>query len=651
MKAQINLFDEIIVDNFAGGGGASTGIELATGRPVTIAINHDPAAILMHKTNHPHTLHLQASVWDVDPEEVCAGRPVGLAWFSPDCKHFSKAKGSALVDRNIRGLAWIVLRWAGTVRPRVIILENVEEFTTWGPVRKGKPIKSKQGKTFQKWLSQLEALGYKVEYRELVAADYGAPTTRKRFVLVARCDGKPIVWPARTNAPKDSEEVKSGKLLPWRAAAEIIDFSLPMYSIFATKEEIKEKYGVTVVRPLAENTQRRAIRGVDKYTIKSGDPFLIPVGYGERAGQAPRVHDINAPLPTVVSTVKTHLVEPLVAPFVAQAKFQNAAQDIQKPLSTITSVGAHELVEPLLEPYTFSNTGGSVGAPADQPIGTVRTAGGQVLAAANLMQYHTEQGEENARVNDLDDPLPTVDASNRYGLTAAHLTEFYGNGNPLDPKDPMHTVTGHDREALTAVHLDKYFAGGYKCAGNGADEPLSTITVEPRHGLVASHMMEFKGQNVGQGLEQPLRTITAGGGEFGLASVRIEKYDPEAPFSSRWLGHWPEIRALLNKHCGYHLADDEILLLRIGGAWYFLSDITMRMLTPKELYAAMGFPPDYIFDFIDPSTGKPYPKSAQVARCGNAVCPQMASAVVRANLPEWAVELQTMAELERMIAV
>ncbi len=699
MRAQISLLDEIIVDNFAGGGGASTGIELATGRPVAIAINHDPAAILMHRKNHPHTEHLQASVWDVDPEQVCAGRPVGLAWFSPDCKHFSKAKGSALVDRNIRGLAWIVLRWAGTVRPRVIILENVEEFTTWGPVRKGKPVKRKQGQTFQKWLSQLEALGYKVEHRELVAADYGAPTTRKRFVLVARCDGQPIVWPARTHAPKDSEEVRSGKLLPWRAAAEIIDFSLPMYSIFATKEEIKETYGVNVVRPLAENTLRRAIRGVDKYTIRSGDPFLIPVGYGERAGQAPRVHDLGAPLPTVVSTVKQHLVEPLVAPFVAQAKFQNAAQDIQKPLSTITSVGAHELLTPVMAPYTFSNTGGSVGAPADQPIGTVRTAGGQVLAAANLMQYHTEkdpsaslrsaQDDRAARVNDLDDPLPTVDASNRYGLAAAHLTEYYGNGNPLDPRDPMHTVTGHDREALTAVHLDKYFAGGYKCAGNGADEPLSTITVEPRHSLVATHiqkyfggvvgakasdplptvtavdhnaltaahMMEFKGQDVGQRADRPLRTITAsagkdrqcGGGTFGLAAVRIEKYEPDAPFCDRWLGHWPEIRALLNKHCGYKLADDEILLLRIGEAWYFLSDITMRMLTPKELYAAMGFPPDYIIE--RDYTGKPYPKSAQVARCGNAVCPQMASAVVRANLPEWAVELHTMAELERMVAV
>lgn len=530
----------------------------------------------------------------------------------------------------------------------MIILENVEEFQTWGPVRKGKPIKSKSGQTFQKWLSQLEALGYKVEYRELVAADYGAPTTRKRFVLIARCDGKPIVWPERTHAPADSEEVKSGKCKPWRAAAEIIDWTVPMYSVFDTKEEIKEKYGVNAVRPLADNTMRRVIRGVDKFTIKSGRPFLVPTGYGERPGQAPRVHDIQAPVPTVVATGKQNLVEPKLSPFIAQDKFQNAAQDIKRPLTTVTSVGAHELVGPKLAPYTFSNTGGSVGSAADQPVGTVRTAGGQVLAAANLMQYHAEQGD-NARVNELSDPLPTVDASNRHALTAAHLTEYYGNGNPLDLKEPMHTVTGHDREALVAVHLDKYFAGGYKGCGNGADEPVTTITVEPRQSLVAAHMVKFKGKNLGHDAREPMQTVTAGGGEFALAAVRIEKYDPDAPFCSRWLGHWPEIRALLNRHCGYTLAEDEILLLQIAGTWYFLSDITMRMLTPRELYAAMGFPPDYIIE--RDYTGKPYPKSQQVARCGNAVCPQMASAVVRANFPEWAVELHTMEELERMIAV
>ncbi len=538
-KAQIDLLDEIIVDNFAGGGGASTGIELATGRPVTIAINHDPAAILMHRTNHPYTEHLQASVWDVDPVEVCAGRKVGLAWFSPDCKHFSKAKGSALVDRNIRGLAWIVLRWAGTVRPRVIILENVEEFQTWGPVRKGKPVKSKSGQTFLKWKKQLQDLGYEVEHRELVAADYGAPTSRKRFLLIARCDGQPIVWPERTHAPTDSREVRSGQCKPWRSAAEILDWSLPMYSIFADKEEIKAKYGVNIVRPLKPNTLRRIIRGVDKFTIRSGRPFIVE------------------------------------------------------------------------------------------------------KQAANFIQYHTEQ-TERVRANGLSEPLPTVDASNRYGLTAAHLTEYYGNGMPIDITEPMRTVTSHDREALTAVHLDKYFCGAYKGCGNGADEPLSTITTEPRQSLVAAHVAEFKGRDTGQPADRPLRTITAGGGEFAAVTSRLERCGED--FRA---GHWPEIRALLNRYCGYELGEDEIILLTISGVTYFISDISMRMLAPKELYAAMGFPPDYVIE--RDYTGKAYPKSQQVARCGNAVCPPMASAVVRANLPEWAVELSTMEELKERI--
>ncbi len=643
INAQIDLFDEIIVDNFAGGGGASTGIELATGRPVTIAINHDHAAILMHKTNHPHTEHLQASVWDVDPREVCAGRPVGLAWFSPDCKHFSKAKGSALVDRNIRGLAWIVLRWAGTVKPRIIILENVEEFTTWGPVRKGKPVKKKAGQTFNKWLRQLKDCGYHVEHRELVAADYGTPTTRKRFVLIARCDGKPIVWPKRTHAPADSWLVRDGKCKPWIAAAEIIDFSLPMYSIFATKEEIKEKYGVNAVRPLAENTMKRAIRGVDKHTIKSGAPFLIPTGYGERAGQAPRVHDINAPLPTVVSTGKQNLVQPFLSPFINQQKFQNEPQNIKKPLSTITPVGAHELVGAALSPFTFSNTGSSTGAPADDPVGTVRTAGGQILAAANLIQYHTEQ-TERVRSTGLADPLPTVDGSNRQGLVSAHLTEYYGNGQPINISDPLHTVTGHDREALVSAVIHPIHNGGYKGKGNKPDAPLNTVTSSGGMMLAAHHIAEFKGQDVGQRMDKPLRTITAGGGEFAVVGTEIRSYEPDAD-----LGYWPEIRALLNRHCGYTLADNEVLLLKINGRMWYISDITMRMLTPRELYAAMGFPPDYIIE--RDYTGKPYPKSQQVARCGNAVCPPLAAAVVRANMPEWSMIITTMAELERVIAV
>ena len=603
---QINLLDEIIVDNFAGGGGASTGIELATGRPVTIAINHDPAAILMHKTNHPYTQHLQASVWDVDPVQVCAGRPVGLAWFSPDCKHFSKAKGAALVDRNIRGLAWIVLRWAGTVRPRVIILENVEEFQTWGPVRKGKPVKSKSGDTFQKWLSQLEALGYKVEYRELVAADYGAPTTRKRFVLIARCDGQPIRWPERTHAPRDSEEVRSGKCKPWVSAAEIIDWSLPCPSIFAGKAEIKEQYGVNAVRPLAYNTMRRIIRGVDKFTIKSGDPFIVQTGYGERKGQAPRVHDIREPVSTVVSTTKQNLCRPIVAPLTVTNTSNSVGAPADQPVHTVrTGGGGQMLVTPNLVQHKFEN------GPQDiqKPLTTITSVGAHEFVAPNLIQYHAEQGDY-ARAQGLSAPISTVDASNRYGLVTAQMTEYYGNGSPLNVKDPMHTATSHDREALTLAHV-----------------------------------AAFKGQDIGQRADKPLRTVTAQGGEFGVVSVRTVKYAPGAD-----LGYWPQIRDLLNKHCGYHLADDDVLLIWIHGAWYYIRDIGLRMLTPPELYRAMGFPADYIID--RDYLGRDYPKTQQVARCGNAVCPPMARAVVAANMPEWCViDISTMAELMKVVAV
>lgn len=708
MSAQISIFDEIIVDNFAGGGGASTGIELAVGKPVTIAINHNPAAILMHKTNHPHTEHLQASVWDVDPVEVCAGRPVGLAWFSPDCKHFSKAKGSALVDRNIRGLAWIVLRWAAKVRPRIIILENVEEFQTWGPVRKGKPVKKKSGQTFARWLGQLRALGYAVEHRELVAADYGAPTTRKRFVLIARCDGKPIVWPERTHAPRDSEEVKTGNCLPWRSASEIIDWTEPMYSIFATKQEIKAQYGVNAVRPLADNTLRRIIRGVDKFTIKSdqpfillgdfmrdgkierdpqisrdenGQPFIVPTGYGERKGQAPRVHDIDKPLPTVVSTCKQNLAEPVLKPFLAECNHSGTGHiaDVGKPIGTVTQKCTMGVCAPMLAPITLPNTCNSVGSPADQPVHTITTAGNQILVAASLMsigqtgggdrirdlsdpapttvskqeaclvaanlfQYHTEQTEE-ARVSGLEAALPTVDGSNRHGLVAAHLVEYYGNGQPIDPKEPMHTATSHDREALTAAFLQPYHAGGYHGKGNPPTEPCNTITSSGGQSMVAAHVVEFKGQDIGQRPDKPLRTITASAGEFAIAAVRTARYAPGAA-----LGYWPEVRALLNKYCGYTLADDEILLLWVRGAWHYIHDIAMRMLKPRELYAAMGFPTDYIID--QDYTGKAYPKTQQVARCGNAVCPPMARAVVAANMPEYyVVGITTMAELERRCAV
>lgn len=503
--AQETMTGEIIVDNFAGGGGASTGIEIATGMAVAIAINHDPAAILMHKTNHPYTEHLQASVWDVDPKAVCRGRPVGLAWFSPDCKHFSKAKGAALVDRKIRGLAWITLRWAATVRPRVVILENVEEFQTWGPVRKGKPVKKLAGTTFRKFISQLEALGYAVEFRELVAADFGAPTSRKRFYMIARCDGKPIAWPKPTHSKTGADGLPK-----WRCASEIIDWSLPCPSVFASKSEIMDKYGLKAVRPLAKNTMRRIIRGVDKFTIRSGKPFIVP---------------------------------------------------------------------------------------------------GKPLLAPALIQYHTEQ-TESVRASGLGTPINTVDASNRYGLTCANLVEYYTGGRPLDVREPMHTVTSHDREAV-----------------------------------VAAHVVKFKGDNLGHGADEPMQTVTTSAGEFAACEAYLEKMH-----GGDELGYWPLIRDLLNEFCGYTLAEDEVLLLEIGGALYYIADIGLRMLSPRELYNAMGFPPDYIID--RDYLGHEYGRSKQVARCGNAVCPPVASALVRANLPEWCgVTITTMAQLMACVAV
>ena len=586
---QIDFVEEMIIDNFAGGGGASTGIEFATGRAVDAAINHDPDAILMHQTNHPQTRHYCESVWDVDPWEVTRGRPVGLAWFSPDCKHFSKAKGSKPVDRNIRGLAWIVLKWAGTVKPRVIILENVEEFQTWGPVRKGKPVKSRRGETFRKWKEQLQALGYEIDHRELVAADYGAPTIRKRFFLIARCDGKPIIWPERTHAPKDSEEVKNGKCKPWRGAAEIIDWTIPCPSIFDTTDEIKEKYGIRAIRPLAVNTQKRIARGIEKFVLQNKEPFIVPIGYGERKGQAPRVHDIKEPVSTVVSSGKQYLCQPELSPFIVQVNHkgeQFRGQELEEPIPTITGKHGYGLATPVMTAIAVSKAE-------------------QYLAMPSLIQYHTEQSER-VRGQGMDEPIMTLDAANRYGLSVSYLAEYFQNGRPLDVKSPLHTSTTKDRECVVETFISKFYKTG-----------------------------------IGQKPDEPLHTVTTSAGHFGIVTVKMSR-------SEMNLHHWNEVRELLNAYCGYAIAEDEILLLDVNGTLYFISDIGLRMLTPRELYAANGFPPDYIIDHD--YTGKAYGKTKQVARCGNAMPPPFAEALVRANLPEMCGRrFETMQELYGVI--
>lgn len=463
--------NEIIVDNFAGGGGASEGMEMGLGCHVDIAINHDPLAIEMHKINHPETKHYCESVWDVDPVEACDGRPVGLAWFSPDCKHFSKAKGSKPVDKNIRGLAWVVVRWAALVSVRKFKLENVEEFKTWGPLIEiapsiFKPDPERKGETFDAFIKCLttglpyshpawdeiidilgddfpcyrklhKGLGYQVEYRTLAACDYGTPTTRKRLFLVARNDGYPIQFPEKTHGAKNSG------LKPFKTAADIIDWSIPVKSIFDRP------------KPLAENTLKRIARGIQKFVIDNPEPFIVgKPGYS------------------------------FITPFIDRQFSQSSCNSVEKPLGTVTAggMGKSALVSPL------------------------------------LIQYYGSTKEDEFRGHGVKEPLKTLSTSNRYGLVNAFLIQYYG------------TSTGHK-----------------------LNEPLHTITTKDR---------------------------------FGLVMIKGEKYQ--------------------------------------------IIDIGMRMLQPHELFAAMGFPDDYIISHD--SNGKKLSKNNQVARCGNAVCPPVAKALVEANL-------------------
>ncbi len=512
---------ELIVDNFAGGGGTSTGIELATGYSVDIAINHDPEAIKMHKANHPNTKHYCENVWAVDPVKACKGHPVALAWFSPDCKHFSKAKGGKPKDKNIRGLAWVACRWAGLVRPRVIMLENVEEFKTWGPLgRRHHPVKGKQGKTFEKFVQQLTDLGYEVQCWELIAADYGAPTMRKRFFMIARCDGKPIVFPEPTHGPSDSEAVKEGLVKPYVGAYTQLDFSLPCPSIFDTSEEIKKKYGIRAVRPLAPKTMERIARGLKKFVLDNPEPFIIQCNHGG----------------------------------------ERRPNDIRKPMPTITGKHGYGIVEPTFAPYMGTNTTNHPGGNCKDPIHTITTGNQQCLISPTLIQYHSETAQGEVRGQTIEDPIMTVDGSNRYGLVTSFLSKFYKSGIGQDEREPLHTIT------TSAGHF----------------------------GEVRAFLIKYYGQGTGQDIKEPLDTVTS---------------------------------------------RDRFGLVTINGTDYQIVDIGLRMLEPRELYGCQGFPDDYIIDHD--YTGKTYPRSEQVRRCGNAVCPPIPAALVRANLPELCVAERT----------
>lgn len=638
-RPQISLFDELIVDNFAGGGGASVGMELATGRPVDIAINHDPAAILMHRANHPYTKHYREDVWKIDPRKICGGRPVALAWFSPDCKHFSKAKGGKPRSKKIRGLAWVAMKWAGTVRPRVIMLENVEEFQTWGPLDKdGQPIKKESGRTFHAFINALGYLGYKVEFRELRACDYGAPTIRKRFFLIARCDGKPIIWPEPTHGDPNSQEVKAGKLKPWRTAAEIIDWSLPCPSIFESTAAIKAQYQLHAVRPLAENTMKRVARGIDKFVLKNPQPFIVQCNHG---GDLFRGQQAEAPLQTITGKHGYGIATPVLAVNTAN----NTGTKPDEPLKTITTGGHHMLVTPYMTAIGQTGFSEDRSYGTDQPVRTIVSKAEQCMIAPSLIQYHSETQDGEVRGQPVNEQLRTVDASNRYAVTTAFLSKYYaggyhGKGNT--PMDPLNTITAADHNALVTSQLVQL---NNHCIGQPEMEPMNTVTGGAGHfGETRAMLMKYYGTGEGQKISDPLGTVTARD-RFGLVLLKTEKLESGVP-----CGHWPEIREMLNQYCGYNLKNDEILVYVINGTEYIIVDIGLRMLTPRELFAAQGFPPDYIID-VD-CEGNAYPKSEQVARCGNAVPPPFAVALVRANLPELCVKhCHSMAELRETMAV
>ncbi len=419
----------LIVDNFAGGGGASLGIRMALGRDVDIAVNHDENAIVMHAANHPHTEHLCESVWTVDPIQVCRGRPVELAWFSPDCKHFSRAKGGKPVEKRVRGLAWVAVKWAKLVRPRVICLENVREFIEWGPLGMDNlPRLDAKGKTFNRFVAMLRNLGYAVEWRNLNAADYGAPTCRKRLFLIARCDGERICWPFPTHSQGDRLFGSS----PWRTAAECIDFSLPCPSIFDRK------------RPLADKTLRRIAAGLRRFVIDSPDPFIVTCNH---SGDEFR------------------------------------GQSIKQPFATITgSRDAHGVVMPHVQKFF----GGVVGHSVNRPIGTITAVDHHAVASAYLTKYHGQKADES-RCPTPDDPISTLDTQNRFGLCAAYLEKFYGTARGSSLDAPAPTITGQaggGHLAEVRAFLVKYYGCG---TGQRISEPAATITSRDRLGLVTVH--------------------------------------------------------------------------------------------------------------------------------------------------------------------
>jgi len=621
---------ELVVVHFAGFGGADIGIEEAY-RAADIAINHSPVAIAVHRANHPNTEHYECDILEVDPMEATKGRPVGILWASPDCRHHSKAKGGKPRSKKVRALAWVVVKWASAVKPRLIFLENVEEFEDWGPLdASGQPDPARKGLTFRRWVNQLRKLGYHVEWRERIAANTGAPTIRKRLYLVARCDGKAIVWPEGEFA-----KVPTGRKKPWRSAAEYcIDWDLPGKTIFGRK------------KPLAKNTRRRIARGLWKFTINTPTPFLVPL-----RGTSPShysVHDVHAPLSTVSgqgthhALVGTHLTE------FANASTQRVFS-AEEPLRTqcaqvkgghFAMVGAH------VTKFRANSTGSAI----DAPLHTV-TAGGAMarpagaahamgLVAGSLIQVGWgERSGQAPRALDPGAPLGTVVAGGvKQAAVSAHLTHLthHGDRSGYAAIDPFRTVTGANRgeQALVSAFLEQANGGFYDGAGRDVLDPTSTVTTSgaQQRLVTACFVKYYSCGGQWQAADEPMHTVPT---KDRIGVVQTIQF-PAAALTPEQLEGARRVAAFLHEELPEHFPEPFDVLL-MGD--YVMTDITLRMLVPRELARAQGIPDDTILEWglFETAKGsgrfiwKPISKTDQVKLIGNSVCPTESEALVAAN--------------------
>lgn len=622
----------IIIDSFAGGGGASTGIEMALGRSPDIAINHNAAALALHEANHPQTLHLSENVYKIDPLDYLRRSHVGLAWFSPDCKHFSKAKGGKPVERNIRDLAWIIPGWIERIQRSggkvdVVILENVEEFQDYGPLietpRGLMPDPDRKGQYFRKWCRKIRALGGKIQWRELRACDFGAPTIRKRFFAVIRFDGLPIVWPKPTHAAPDDADAVAGRKLPWRTAAEIIDWSLPCPSIFETSNAIWEKHGLRATRPLAHNTMARVARGLKRYVLDAERPFLVNLTHGGR------IEAVDEPFKTITGAHRGE--KAVIAPHVMTMR--NAGKPFNgadEPTHTITAGGAGlSVVAPVL---TAAQHGGSVRSIEDpsHTITASRKDQNSVIAPTLVQVGYGEREGQAPRTLDIGKPLGTAVAGGvKHAVASAFIARQFGTSTGHSIDAPAHTVMADGAgksqlvTAFVAQHNNDSRREGRVNPGRSADKPLSTVTRSgSQQSVVAPFLQAYYGTGDGDAENKPVRTVTTKDRHGHVeAALDVPPFTPEQAERAR------EVAELLRSFGFWD--DREFVTLTIDAVTYVIVDVGMRMLVPRELYRAQGFPEDYEIERgVD---GTQFSKSVQVSCCGNSVCPPVAAALVSAN--------------------